>query len=60
MYYRDNGKIIEGFQVIENLDGSEDCCKKTPMWAIILLIVLILLALAIPVYSLFIKSKSKK
>ena len=50
MYYRDNGKIIENFKIIE-LDGSEN--PKHPLWLIILLTLLLLLAVSIPIYKLF-------
>lgn len=55
MYYRDNGKIIENFKIIERLDGSDQ--SKHPLWLIILLLVLLLSALSIPFYILF---KNKK
>jgi len=50
MYYRDNGKIIENFKIIERLDGSEK--PKHPLWLIILISILLLSALSIPFYIL--------
>lgn len=50
MYYRENGKIVEDFKI---LDGSE--YYKKPIWFTILIILLLLILLSIPIYSLFIK-----
>ena len=47
MYYRDeNGKIIQ-----EGYDGSSSVCGSTPLWAIILIVVLLVALIALAIYA---------
>ena len=48
MYYRDeNGKIIQ-----EGYDGSSSStCGSTPLWAIILIVVLLVALIALAIYA---------
>lgn len=48
MYYRDeNGKVIQ-----EGYDGSSSStCGSTPLWAIILIVILLLALIGVSIYA---------
>jgi preprotein translocase subunit YajC len=50
MYFRENDKIIEGY------DGS-DSCSKTPIWLIIMLVLILLIAIFFTCRSILKKRK---